>query len=91
MNKTAEILTHEILKSEKKSDSKNLKSGSWKVASLDMESLYCKYLFRSILKEYYTPNQKLACSVLYFKILNTFSEKWLIYASYSKLSKEVKK
>ena len=35
-----------------------------------------------------TPNQKLACFVLYLKIINTFLEK--IYASYSKLSKELK-
>ena len=34
------------------------------------------------------PNQKLACSVLYLKIINTFQK--MTYASYSKLSKELK-
>ena len=36
----------------------------------------------------YTPNQKLACFVLCLKIINTFWK--MIYASYSKLSKELK-
>ena len=36
-----------------------------------------------------TPDQKLACFVLSLKIINTFFEK-IIYASYSKLSKELK-
>ena len=36
-----------------------------------------------------TPNQKLACFVLYLKIINTFLKK-IMYASYSKLSKELK-
>ena len=35
-----------------------------------------------------TPNQKLACFALYLKIINTFWK--IIYASYSKLSKEIK-
>ena len=35
------------------------------------------------------PNQKLACFVLYLKVINTFLRKK--YASYSKLSKEIKK
>ena len=34
------------------------------------------------------PTQKLACYVLYLKIINTFLK--MIYASYSKLSKELK-
>ena len=35
------------------------------------------------------PTTKLACFVLYLKIINTFFEK-IIYASYSKLPKELK-
>ena len=37
---------------------------------------------------YYTPNQKLACFVLYLKIINTFLKNNI--ASHSKLSKELK-
>ena len=40
------------------------------------------------LRGYYTPNQKLACFVLFLKIINTFLK--IIYAPYSKLSKELK-
>ena len=39
------------------------------------------------LQGYCTTNQKLACFVLYLKIINTFLK---IYARYSKLSKEFK-
>ena len=35
------------------------------------------------------PNKKLACFVLYLKIINTYL-KMLLYASYSKLSKELR-
>ena len=41
------------------------------------------------LRGYCTPNQKLACFVLSLKIINPFLQK-IIYASYSKLSKELK-
>ena len=41
------------------------------------------------LRGYCTPNQKLACFMLYLKIINTFLK--IIYASYSKLSKKLKK
>ena len=41
-----------------------------------------------MLREYCTPNQKLACFVLYLKIINTFLKN--DNASYSKLSKELK-
>ena len=44
---------------------------------------------RATLRGYCTLNQKLACFVLYFKIINTFWKE--ICASYSKLSKERKK
>ena len=39
---------------------------------------------------YSTSNQKLACFVFYLKIINTFWKKKKIYASKSKLSKELK-
>ena len=42
-----------------------------------------------VLKGELHPIQKLACFVLYLKIINTFFEK-IIYASYSKLPKELK-
>ena len=42
------------------------------------------------LRGYYTPNQILACFVLYLKIINTILENH-IYASYSKSSKGEKK
>ena len=45
---------------------------------------YWKQTFKSELKGYYTTNQKLACFVLYLKIINTFLKND-IYASYSKL------
>ena len=41
------------------------------------------------LRGYCTPNQKLACFVLYLKIITTFVKKY-IYALYSKLYKELK-
>ena len=44
--------------------------------------------FTNMLRGNCTPNQNLACFVLYFKIINTFFWK-MIYASYSKLSKEL--
>ena len=47
------------------------------VAGLLVSSAYC------------TPNQKLACFVLYLKIINTFLKDY-IYASYSKFYKELK-
>ena len=43
---------------------------------------------KDTLREYYTPNQQLTCFVLYLEIINTFL-KYNIYASYSKLSKEL--
>ena len=42
---------------------------------------------RQHIKEYYIPNQKLACFVLYLKNFNTLK---IIYASYRKWSKELK-
>ena len=42
------------------------------------------------LRGHCTPNQKLAFFVLYLKIINSFLEKKIIYAFYSKLSKEPK-
>ena len=41
------------------------------------------------LRGYCTPYQKLACFVLYLKIINTFLKN-NIYASHGKLSKELK-
>ena len=40
------------------------------------------------LRGYYTPDQKLVYFVLYLKIISTFLK--MIYASYTKLSKELK-
>ena len=42
-----------------------------------------------MLRGYCTPDQKLACFVCYLKITNTKHAK-IAYASYSKLSKELK-
>ena len=42
------------------------------------------------LRGYYTPIQKLACFVLYLKIINTFLKIKYITVSYSKLSKNSK-
>ena len=41
-----------------------------------------------MLRGYCTHNKKLACFVLYLKVINTFVK--ITYASYSKLSKELK-
>ena len=40
-------------------------------------------------KRYYTPNQTLACFVLYLKIINTFLKKKIYMHPISKLSKEL--
>ena len=49
--------------------------------------LHWTSMFRG-LRGYCTSNQKLECFVLYLKIINTFWK--MIYASYSKFSKELK-
>ena len=50
-----------------------------------------KNSFFGMLRGYYTPNQELACFVLYLKIINIFFFFWkIIYASQSILSKEFK-
>ena len=45
-------------------------------------------LYPGLLRGNCTPNQKLACFVLYFKIIHTFLK--IIYAPFSKLFKELK-
>ena len=45
-------------------------------------------LYPGLLRGNCTPNQKLACFVLYFKIIHTFLK--IIYATFSKLFKELK-
>ena len=47
------------------------------------------FLLLFVLKGNWTPDQKLACFVLYLKLSTPFLKK-IIYASYSKLSKELK-
>ena len=43
----------------------------------------------ALFRGHYSPNQNLACFMLYLKIMNTLLKK-KIYASYSKLAKELK-
>ena len=54
-----------------------------------MSNHFNKHLYD--LREYYTPNQKFACFVLYLKITNTFFFWKISDASPRKLSEELKK
>ena len=72
-------------KEERNLNEKFLKSNEILSMSGHLQSVYLA-LFS--LREYCTPNQKLACLVLNLKIINAFWK--MIYASYSKLSKELK-
>ena len=53
--------------------------------------LFSYFLALVLLRGNCTPNQKLACFVLFLKIINTFLQIiYIIYTSYSKLFKELK-